>query len=75
MTIYTPNNADPTIRKMRSTRGLSAKVADACGIHRAAVYQWRRVPIERVHEVADVLNIKPEDIRPDVFRPRKRARG
>ena len=48
-------------------RGLSAQVARACGIHRAAVYQWKRVPAVHVHTVARMLNITPNQIRPDVF--------
>ena len=57
--------------RIRSERGLSVKIAKACGIERAAVYQWKRVPVERVHEVAAVIGQTPEQIRPDIFRRRK----
>jgi hypothetical protein len=62
---------DSIIRRIRSERGLSVRIANACGIKRTAVYQWTRVPIMRVHIVADVLGVDPKDIRPDVFRPNR----
>jgi hypothetical protein len=65
---------DRACAKIRSTRGLSVRVAEACGIERAAVYQWTKVPIERVHDVAAVIGWRPERIRPDVFRPAKKTR-
>ena len=59
---------DPICAKILATRKLSIKVADACGIRPAAVYQWRRVPPARVLDVAAVLGLTPEQIRPDIFR-------
>jgi len=59
---------DQAIKKIRETRGLAIRVAEACGIARNAVYQWDRVPVERVHDVAKVLEMTPEQIRPDIFR-------
>jgi hypothetical protein len=46
-----PKATDKAIAKIHSQRGLTIKVGDACGIHRVAVYQWKRVPVERVHDV------------------------
>lgn len=66
------NRPDKTIERIRSERGLAVRVAEACGIDRAAVYQWEQVPIKRVHEVAGLLGIPVEQIRPDIFR---KARG
>ena len=63
------------IKHIRGTRGLSVKVAEACGIERSAVYQWTRVPIERVHEVAGVLKMRPADIRPDIFKPKRKRQA
>jgi hypothetical protein len=65
---------DKVIEKIRSTRGLPVRIAEACDIERAAVYQWEQVPLTRVHVVAEVLGMKPEDIRPDFFNPKKRKR-
>ena len=62
---------DKAVAKIHSERGLSVKVAEACGIHKAAVYQWQRVPVERVHDVALLIGMTPEQIRPDIFRPFK----
>jgi pyruvate kinase len=66
-----PKAIDKAIAKIKSQRGLPIEVADACGIHRVAVYQWKRVPVERVHDVAAVIGMTPEEIRPDIFRPVK----
>lgn len=59
---------DKAIELIRAERGLAVRVAEACGIDRAAVYQWERVPIARVYEVAELLGMSVEDIRPDIFR-------
>lgn len=58
---------DKAIRLIRETRGMSAEIARACGIERAAVYQWERVPPGRVLVVAKILNMAPRRIRPDIF--------
>ena len=68
------NKPDKTIERIRAERGLAVRVAEACDIDRAAVYQWERVPIARVHEVSAVLGIRPEDIRPDIFRKARSSR-
>lgn len=63
---------DKIMVKIKSQRGLSSRVAEACGIERAAVYQWKRVPALRVHLVAPVIGMTPEEIRPDIFVPKHR---
>lgn len=68
------NRPDKTIERIRSERGLAVRVAEACGIDRAAVYQWQRVPIARVHDVAELLRLQPEQIRPDIFRKARHRR-
>jgi hypothetical protein len=60
---------DRAIRLMRATRGLPAKVAKECGINRAAVYQWRRVPAQHAMRVARLLNLDVGRVRPDIFNP------
>jgi len=67
----TSKATDKAMDKIRNTRGLSVRVAEACGIKRTAVYQWEQVPLERVYVVAKVIGMKPEDVRPDFFK-RKR---
>jgi len=59
---------DDVVRSIRETRGLSVQIAKACGIERAAVYQWRRVPPHWVNEVAKITKLSPKKIRPDIFR-------
>jgi lambda repressor-like predicted transcriptional regulator len=63
---------DKIVARIHATRGLSAKIARACGTHRSAVYQWKQVPAPRVQLVAEIMGLSPEEIRPDIFKPRKR---
>jgi pyruvate kinase len=59
---------DAAIAKIRAERGLSVRIAEALKIKKAAVYQWRRVPGTRVMRVAEIIDMPPEKIRPDIFR-------
>ena len=68
---YTQAGMDRVMQQIRSTRGLSVRIADACGISRAAIYQWRRVPANRAHTVAELTGWPVERIRPDIFAPKK----
>lgn len=63
---------DPVMRAIRETRGQSVLIAEACGIDKAAVYQWKRVPIQWVHVVAGIIKVPPEKIRPDIFRGKQK---
>jgi hypothetical protein len=67
-----PENPDRVVTKIMATRGLPSEIARACGIAPQAVYQWKRVPPHWVTTVADIMKLKPEDIRPDIFKPRRR---
>jgi hypothetical protein len=58
---------DAICAHIRATRGLPAKIALACGIRRQAIYQWTRVPVERVRVVAKILKLPAKKIRPDIF--------
>jgi lambda repressor-like predicted transcriptional regulator len=68
------NKPDKIIQQILAERGMAVRVAKACGIDRAAVYQWQRVPVARVHEVAELLDMSPEEIRPDIFRKKARKK-
>jgi hypothetical protein len=59
---------DAAIAKIRANRGMSVRIAEALKIRKAAVYQWRRVPGTRVMQVAEIIEMPPEKIRPDIFR-------
>lgn len=61
---------DKVVAYIRSVRGMPTRIAKACGIERSAVYQWTHVPVERVHTVAKVIKMTPEQIRPDIFKRR-----
>lgn len=52
-------------------RGLRLKVAKALKITHGAVSQWRRVPADRVNEVARITGIPRSRLRPDLYPPEK----
>ena len=64
---------DRIMRRIYAKRGLATQLAGELGVTYQAVQQWKRVPPEHVQSVAEMLDMKPEDIRPDIFRPRKRG--
>ena len=53
-------------------RGLRLRVARALGITHGAVSQWRRVPAERVIAVEGLTGIPREQLRPDLYEPRRK---
>jgi pyruvate kinase len=59
---------DPIMRAIRKNRGQSVLIAEACGINKSAIYQWKRVPPHWVNKVSKIIGIPPEKIRPDVFK-------
>lgn len=65
---------DRIVAHIRATPGLRAEIARACGITRQAVHQWKRVPPQQVLTVAEIIELTPEQIRPDVFKPKRRKR-
>jgi len=58
---------DAAIAKIRANRGLSVRIAEALKIRKAAVYQWKKVPPNRVKVVAKIIDMPPEEIRSDIF--------
>jgi len=65
---------DPAIAKIRATRGMMSRVALITGLSRQAVAQWTRVRADLVLDVAPLINMRPEQIRPDIFK-RSKKRG
>jgi hypothetical protein len=65
--MMTRKKRDAAIARIRGKRGLSVRIADALKIRKAAVYQWERVPPARVRQVAPLIDMTPEQIRPDIF--------
>ena len=68
----TASNRDRIMRRIYSERGLATRIAGELGLTYQAVQQWKKVPPEHVMSLAPILKMAPEDIRPDIFRPRKR---
>ena len=60
---------DPSLEALLTQRGAVTRIATALGISTAAVSQWRRVPEDRVAEVARALGVPPVAVRPDVPEP------
>jgi DNA-binding transcriptional regulator YdaS (Cro superfamily) len=50
-------------------------LADRLSVRRQAIYQWDRVPVERVQAVSSLSGIPPHELRPDIFPPPKYAAG
>lgn len=55
----------------RERRGIRLQIAKAIGLNKAAVYQWRKVPAERVLDVERITGVSRHDLRPDLY-PRER---
>lgn len=63
---------DDKFNVYRSEWGRTSELARALNITRAAVFQWKRVPAERVLEVERITGIPRHDLRPDIY-PRNGA--
>ncbi len=57
---------DPALEALLAQRGAVTRIATALGISTAAVSQWKRVPDDRVEEVAHALGVPPEQVRTDL---------
>ncbi len=60
---------DPALEDIFARRGAITKIATELGISTAAVSQWKRVPDERVLDVARILGLAPTQLRPDLTEP------
>ena len=47
--------------------GGMAQLAEKLGIARQAIYQWSRIPAERVVEVERITGVPRVELRPDLF--------
>lgn len=61
---------DPNLEALLARRGAVTRIATALGISTAAVSQWRRVPEDRVEEVARAMDVAPETLREPETVPR-----
>ncbi len=58
---------DPAIVKVCSLLGNASRLAEVCGVSRAAVSRWRRIPPRHLRTVSDLTGLKFEALRPDLF--------
>lgn len=61
---------DPALSEAIALIGGNAALARILKISREAVSQWDRCPAERVLAVSDATNgnVRPEQLRPDIYR-------
>jgi pyruvate kinase len=57
---------DPVLEELFARRGAISRIAKELGISTAAVSQWKRVPDDRVADVARILGLPVSAIRPDL---------
>jgi hypothetical protein len=63
---------DAVMKMIFAKPGFAADVARHLGMTHQNVSQWNRVPAHHVIEIAGMLGMTPEQIRPDVFGRRRR---
>ncbi len=61
--------ATSQIKEIAEKAGGVVALSLALGLSRAAVSQWKRVPIERVNDVERLTGIPRSELRPDIFLP------
>ena len=61
MKLETPKQA--VLRKLGGVQ----KTANALGITRFAIYQWDKIPLERVKQLSELTGISRARLRPDYF--------
>jgi pyruvate kinase len=54
---------DPVLEDILARRGAVTRIASALNISTAAVSQWKRVPADRVDDVAELFGIEAESLR------------
>lgn len=62
---------DEVMQMIYARAGYAAAVAKHLGVSPQNVSAWRRVPAHHVLDLAPLLEMKPEEIRPDVFGKRR----
>lgn len=54
------------LERIRTIRGMTKRVAEACDISQSTVSEWSEVPVRHITTVARVLDISPAEVRPDL---------
>ena len=65
---------DAVMKMIFKQAGFAAKVARYLGVSHQNVSGWNRVPPHHVLKLSVLLDMKPEEIRPDVFGENRRRR-
>lgn len=55
--------------------GNAARLAEQLGVRRQALYQWDRVPAERVLEIERITGVPRQELRPDLYPPESNTSG
>lgn len=58
---------NPTIQLIRKRRGMMALIGRRLDLRWSTVNLWKQVPLIHVFDVAEILRLPPERIRPDFF--------
>ena len=65
---------DAALERALRTRMAVTEIAEAIGVSRAAVSQWRRVPERHLTAVARITGMAKRELRPDLFLSRAQRR-
>ena len=60
------------LQHIKSTRGLTAKIARRLGVSWNAVAKWTRIPEKYVIEVEEVTGISREELCPHLYKSREK---
>lgn len=66
---------DPIIQRAVDAAGSASELARQLGITRAAIPQWKQIPVRRVLEIERITGISRHELRPDIYGPAPQARG
>lgn len=62
-----PDGARAALAEAIRRSGGVPVLAERLGVRRQAIYQWDKVPAERVQTVSALSGIPPHELRPDIF--------
>lgn len=65
---------DRAMRKIFARPGWAGLIAKQLGISLQTVSVWNRVPAHHVLDIAPLIRMKPQTIRPDIFGSRKKTK-
>ena len=65
---------DVVMRKVFAEPGFAMRIAEHLGLTHQNISAWKRVPPHHVMKVAPLLELTPEEIRPDNFGDKRRRK-